>query len=84
MLNLPNKKIFEKKRIAAIDVGSNSVHMLVVDMESTNSFTIIASEKDQVRLAASIDENGNLTNEALNKSIVVLKKMKEIADGLRA
>ncbi len=84
MLNLPQKKVFEKKRIAAIDVGSNSIHMLIVDMESINSFTIIASEKDQVRLAASIDENGNLTTEALNKAIVVLKKMKEVADSLKA
>jgi exopolyphosphatase / guanosine-5'-triphosphate,3'-diphosphate pyrophosphatase len=84
MLNIPKKKIFEKKRIAAIDVGSNSIHMLIVDMEATNSFTIIASEKDQVRLVASIDDAGNLTNDALNRAISALKKMKEIADGLRA
>ena len=84
MLNLSEKKVFEKKRIAAIDVGSNSIHMLIVDMESINSFTIIASEKDQVRLAASIDDDGNLTSEALNKTIVVLRKMKEVADSLKA
>ncbi len=84
MLSNPKKKIFEKKRIAAIDVGSNSIHMLIVDMESANSFTIIASEKEQVRLIASIDDAGNLTNDALIRAISVLKKMKEIADGFKA
>lgn len=84
MLNLPKKKIFDKQRIAAIDVGSNSIHMLIVDIESVHSFTIIASEKEQVRLAASIDADGNLTTDALNKAILVLKRMKEVADSLKA
>ncbi|WP_186646543.1 Ppx/GppA phosphatase family protein [Fluviispira vulneris] len=80
MLNLPLRNMFEKKRIAAIDVGSNSVHMLLVEMESPEEYKIIDSEKEQVRLAASIDSDGNLNSDALNRLLSVLKKMKEIAD----
>ena len=40
-----------QKIIAAIDIGTNSIHMVVVEIEpSLPAFTVIAKEKDTVRL----------------------------------
>jgi exopolyphosphatase/guanosine-5'-triphosphate,3'-diphosphate pyrophosphatase len=39
-------------RIAAIDIGTNSIHMIVVKVRPDLSFEIIDREKDMVRLGA--------------------------------
>jgi len=36
-------------RIAAIDIGTNSVHMIVVQVHPDRSFEIIDQEKEMVR-----------------------------------
>ena len=39
-------------RLAAIDIGTNSVHMIVVRVRPDLSFEIIDREKEMVRLGA--------------------------------
>ena len=39
-------------RIAAIDIGTNSVHMIVVQVRPDHSFEIVDREKEMVRLGA--------------------------------
>ena len=39
-------------RIAAIDIGTNSIHMIVVRIRPDLSFEVIDREKDMVRLGA--------------------------------
>ena len=40
------------RRVAAIDVGTNSVHMIVVRVRPDLSFEVIDREKEMVRLGA--------------------------------
>ena len=47
-------------RLAAIDIGTNSVHMIVVRVRPDLSFEVIDREKDMVRLGA-----GGLDGKAL-------------------
>lgn len=71
--------------IAAIDIGTNSIHMVVVEIEpSLPSFTIIAKEKDTVRLGDRDDETGNLTPEAIKRALGALKRCKDLAQSLQA
>ena len=52
--------------IAAIDIGTNSIHMVIVKIEpSLPSFTVIAKEKDTVRLGDRDPTTGKLTPEAI-------------------
>ena len=75
----------EKKIVAAIDIGTNSIHMVVVEIEpSLPAFTIIAKEKDTVRLGDRNPKNGNLTPEAIGRSMATLKRCKKLADSLNA
>lgn len=69
--------------IAAIDIGTNSIHMVVVKIEPTlPSFTIIAKEKDTVRLGEKDPKTGDLTPEAIERSLAALRRCKDLADSL--
>ena len=70
--------------LGAIDIGTNSIHMVVVKINAQiPSFTIIAKEKDTVRLGDRNPEDGNLTPEAMERSLSALKRCKDLADSLK-
>ena len=48
-------------RIAAIDIGTNSIHMIVVQVRPDLSFEVVDREKDMVRLGAGGLDGRNLT-----------------------
>lgn len=74
-----------QKIIAAIDIGTNSIHMVIVQIEpSLPSFTVIATEKDTVRLGDRHPVTGELTNEAIRRSLDTLKRCQELATSLKA
>lgn len=71
--------------LAAIDIGTNSIHMVVVRIDKTlPSFTIIAKEKDTVRLGERDPQTGNLTPDAIERSIATLHRCKALAISLDA
>jgi exopolyphosphatase / guanosine-5'-triphosphate,3'-diphosphate pyrophosphatase len=71
--------------IAAIDIGTNSIHMVVVQIEpSLPAFTVIAKEKDTVRLGDRDLATGELTNEAIERSLNTLRRCQELAISLGA
>lgn len=70
--------------LAAIDVGTNSIHMVVVQVQPTlPTFTIIAKEKETVRLGDRSPE-GKLTPAAMARAMETLKRCQEIAKSLNA
>ncbi|BAQ62601.1 exopolyphosphatase [Geminocystis sp. NIES-3708] len=82
---LKNKKALKDCILGAIDIGTNSIHMVVVQINAQiPSFSIIAKEKDTVRLGDRHPETGNLTEEAINRSLAALKRCKHLADSLKA
>lgn len=71
--------------IAAIDIGTNSIHMVIVQIDpSLPSFTVIAKEKDSVRLGDRHPVTGKLTPEAIKRSLDTLKRCKDLATSLKA
>ncbi len=67
-------------RIAAIDIGTNSVHMIVVQVRPDLSFEVIDREKDMVRLGAGGLDGRSLTPTAMNAALQTLSKFKRIAE----
>ena len=63
-------------RIAAIDIGTNSVHMIVVQVRADMSFEIIDREKDMVRLGAGGLGGRALTREAMTAALQALSKFR--------
>jgi exopolyphosphatase / guanosine-5'-triphosphate,3'-diphosphate pyrophosphatase len=67
-------------RIAAIDIGTNSVHMIVVRVRPDLSFEMVDREKAMVRLGAGGLDGRSLTPEAMTAALQALSKFKRIAD----
>ena len=67
-------------RIAAIDIGTNSIHMIVVQVRTDLSFEVIDREKDMVRLGAGGLDGRRLTDAAMATALQTLSKFKRIAD----
>jgi exopolyphosphatase/pppGpp-phosphohydrolase len=38
-------------RLAVLDVGSNTIHLVVVDGQADGTFAVVARERDTLRLA---------------------------------
>ena len=71
--------------LAAIDIGTNSIHMVVVNIEPRlPAFTIITREKDTVRLGDRDPKTGNLTAEAMDRSLAALRRCQDLAVSLNA
>ncbi|OBQ18863.1 Ppx/GppA phosphatase family protein [Anabaena sp. AL93] len=81
--NTPSQSVPENQMIAAIDIGTNSLHMVVVKIEATlPSFTIIAREKETVRLGDRNLITGDLKPEVMSKAIACLGRFKTLAESL--
>lgn len=66
-------------RLAAIDVGTNSIHMIIAEAEA-RGYRIIDKEKEMVQLGRGSLDGEPLTDEAIRRGIGALRTMKEIAN----
>jgi len=66
-------------RLAAIDIGTNSVHMIVVRVRPDFSFEVVDREKEMVRLGAGGLDGKKLTPEAMNAALQALSKFARLA-----
>ena len=67
-------------RIAAIDIGTNSVHMIVVRVRPDLSFEVIDREKEMVRLGAGGLDGRALTDTAMTAALQALSKFGRLAE----
>src|SRR5262245_15632000 len=70
-------------RIAAIDIGTNSVHMIIVRVRPDLSFEVVDREKAMVRLGAGGLDGKALTVEAMSAALQALSKFKRLAESHR-
>lgn len=67
-------------KVAALDIGSNSFHLVVARIVA-GSVQILHKVKQKVRLAAGLDEDGILSESAIERGIEALKECKESMQG---
>ncbi len=65
--------------IAAIDIGTNSIHLLVATIDAKNRLNEIVSTKEMVRLGAKSEGMSMLSKNAIRRAIVALAKFKKVA-----
>lgn len=81
---LPSEMV-QDRIMAAIDVGTNSIHMVIVQVQpSLPAFTIIAREKATVRLGDREEKTGRLTLSAMERAIAALRRCKDLAHSMNA
>lgn len=67
-----------RNRVAAIDVGTNSIHMIIVERQR-HGFRVIDKEKEMVQLGRDSLEGRPLTDAAIQRGVEALRKMASVA-----
>ena len=70
----------EKRRVAAIDIGTNSTHLLVASVDTNlRTFNIIQAEKSTTRLGERDPDSGELTAAAMQRGHETLRRFRDLA-----
>lgn len=69
-----------EKNLAAIDLGTNSFHIIIVKVKADGSFESLCKEKETVRLGSGTGNYEVITPEAIDRGIKCLKRFKGLAD----
>ncbi len=69
----------QTSNIAAIDVGTNSIHMVVAKI-SASGFEVLTRHKVTARLGEGAGDMKTLSESAMDRGVVALRQMKQIAD----
>ena len=81
----PNQQGQKERILAAIDVGTNSFHLVVVTIQPhLPAFKIIAQEKDMVRLGDRDKGSKNLTAAAMKRGMAAFKRYRDLATSFNA
>ncbi len=68
------------ERIAAIDVGSNSIRLIAVELVDEQSWRVITEERAMTRLAHGVDASGMLSMESMAASVEAVGRFKATAE----
>ena len=74
-----------RKRIAAIDIGTNSFHLIIVEVKEDGSLKLLDREREFLRLGSEFGEGLSLISEnELDKAVMVLRKFSELVNHHKA
>ncbi len=68
------------QKLAAIDIGSNSLKLVIVEAAASDSFTVILQDRERVRLGHETLKTHYLSEEAIELSAVAINKFRSIAE----
>jgi exopolyphosphatase/guanosine-5'-triphosphate,3'-diphosphate pyrophosphatase len=71
-------------RIAALDLGSNSFHLLVADVQVDGTFTRVAREKEMLRLGDDVARYGRIPEATVERAVGAVRRLHALAEGLGA
>ena len=70
----------ELRRVAAIDIGTNSTHLLVAAVDpELRTFSIVLAEKSTTRLGERDPVTGHLSEAAMTRGLDTLRRFKDLA-----
>ncbi len=71
-------------RVAGIDCGTNSIRLLVADVDDSGRLTDLDRRMEVVRLGQGVDRTGRLVPEALERTLDAARRYAAICEGLGA
>ncbi len=69
------------RRLAALDVGTNSIRLIVAEASPDGSYRVIDDEKVIVRLGQGLAATGRLAQERMDAAIEAISSLRGIAEG---
>lgn len=70
--------------LAAIDIGTNSFHLVIARVGAGRSFETMDREKEMVRLGSGSGDMKRLTADAMDRGVAVLERFRRLADAVDA
>ena len=67
-------------KLAAIDIGSNSIKLIIVEATGGDSFTVLAREKDVARLGHDTLRERHLSPAAVTRAVAAIGRFQFLAD----
>ncbi len=71
-------------RIAALDLGTNSFHLLVAEVQPDGGFTPLVREKEMLRLGDVVSREGHITDAAADAAVRTVRRFKLMAEAAEA
>ncbi|MGH7725473.1 MAG: Ppx/GppA phosphatase family protein, partial [Candidatus Eiseniibacteriota bacterium] len=71
-------------RIAAIDIGTNSIHVVVAEASGHGGFDVLDREREVVQIGRGSFASGHLRTEAIDRTVESLARMVSLARSLGA
>ncbi|HLP83916.1 MAG TPA: Ppx/GppA phosphatase family protein [Phycisphaerales bacterium] len=75
-----NPSALTGQRLAVIDIGSNSIRLLVVELLDSTLWKVLHEERAMTRLAHGLSETGAIAPDSLARSIEAVVRFKSLAD----
>ena len=76
----PTRSSVQTRRVAAIDIGTNSTHLLVASVDTTlGTFSIEQAEKSTTRLGERDPDSGELTSAGMQRGYETLRRFRDLA-----
>ena len=66
--------------LAAIDIGTNSIHMIIVKVTSRQTFEVLIQEKEMVKLGVGVFANKRINQKAFDVGIETITRYVQLAD----
>lgn len=73
--------VVNRKRLAAIDIGTNSIRCIVVELDKAGKYKILDDEKATVRLGEGLAKESAISPAAWQRAVEALARMKQVIDG---
>jgi exopolyphosphatase/guanosine-5'-triphosphate,3'-diphosphate pyrophosphatase len=77
-------RYIRRVRIAALDLGTNSFHLLVADVHSDGEFEALTREKAMIRLGDVVARRGAISDGAADVAVETVRRFKLLADAAGA
>ncbi len=70
-------------RIAAIDIGTNSIRSIVAEVNSLGKIMVLDDEKATVRLGENLTRSGSISPAAFARAVDAMTRIRKLIDGLK-
>jgi exopolyphosphatase/guanosine-5'-triphosphate,3'-diphosphate pyrophosphatase len=65
--------------VAFMDVGTNSVRVMIVRINPNHSYTVISKQKEAIRLGEGEFDDGHLPPENMDRAVLVCARLADLA-----
>jgi exopolyphosphatase / guanosine-5'-triphosphate,3'-diphosphate pyrophosphatase len=73
--------LVKQNRLAAIDIGTNSIRSIVIQVDVAGKYKVLDDEKVTVRLGEGLNKSGSISPAAWERALEALSRQKKIIDG---